>query len=221
MLYYSVPTGGANLIEVVIISKRGVTLMSLFLNATQHNRLLFLWGVEGEQVISTKEERRINEEITAPEVRLIDDEGKQLGVMETRKALAIALEKGTDLVEVAPNANPPVCRLMDFGKFLYEAQKRERDARKSQTKVEIKEIRLRPKTGEHDIGYKLRDARKFLERGAKVKVRIRFRGREVTHPEVARELLTRVAEELNDVAVVEKRPSMEGMTMLMILGPSD
>lgn len=156
-----------------------------------------------------------------PEVRLIDDEGKQLGVMDTRKALAIAVEKNTDLVEVAPGANPPVCRLMDYGKFLYEAQKRERDARKSQTKVEIKEIRLRPKTGEHDIGYKLRDARKFLERGAKVKVRIRFRGREVTHPEVARELLTRVAEELNDVAIVEKRPSMEGMTMLMILGPQD
>ena len=139
--------------------------------------------------------------------------------MDTRKALAIALEKNTDLVEVAPNAKPPVCRLMDYGKFLYEAQKRERDARKSQTKVEIKEIRMRPKTGEHDIGFKVRDARRFLERGAKVKVRIRFRGREVTHPEVARELLTRVAEELHDVAVVEKRPSMEGMTMLMILGP--
>jgi translation initiation factor IF-3 len=139
--------------------------------------------------------------------------------MDTRKALAIALEKNTDLVEVAPNAKPPVCRLMDYGKFLYEAQKRDRDARKSQTKVEIKEIRLRPKTGEHDIGFKVRDARRFLERGAKVKVRIRFRGREVTHPEVARELLTRVAEELHDVAVVEKRPSMEGMTMLMILGP--
>jgi translation initiation factor IF-3 len=139
--------------------------------------------------------------------------------METRKALAIAVERSTDLVEVAPNANPPVCRLMDYGKFLYEAQKRERDARKSQAKVEVKEIRLRPKTGEHDISYKLRDARKFLERGAKVKVRIRFRGREVTHPEVAKELMTRVAEELNDIAVVEKRPALEGMTMLMILGP--
>jgi translation initiation factor IF-3 len=139
--------------------------------------------------------------------------------METRKALAIALERHTDLVEVAPNANPPVCRLMNYGKFLYEAQKRERDARKSQAKVEIKEIRLRPKTGEHDISFKLRDARKFLERGAKVKVRIRFRGREITHPEVAKDLLTRVAEELTDVAVVEKKPSMEGNTMLMILGP--
>jgi translation initiation factor IF-3 len=125
------------------------------------------------------------------------------------------------LVEVAPNADPPVCRLMDYGKFLYEAQKRERGARKSQTKVEIKEIRLRPKTGEHDINFKLRGARKFLERGAKVKVRIRFRGREVTHPEVARELMTRIADELSDVAEVEKEPSMEGMTMLMVLSPNN
>lgn len=110
---------------------------------------------------------------------------------------------------------------MDYGKFLYEAQKRERGARKSQTKVEIKEIRLRPKTGEHDINFKLRGARKFLERGAKVKVRIRFRGREVTHPEVARELMTRIADELSDVAEVEKEPSMEGMTMLMVLSPNN
>ena len=140
--------------------------------------------------------------------------------MKTSEALTIAQEQGTDLVEVAPQANPPVCRLMDYGKFLYEAQKRERDARKTQTKVEIKEIRLRPKTGEHDINYKLRDARRFLERGAKVKVRLRFRGREVTHPQVARDLMDRVAEELSDVAIVEKKPSMEGMTMLMILGPN-
>jgi len=172
-------------------------------------------------IISTREERRINEQIAVPEVRLIDAEGKQLGIMDTSKALAIAVEQGTDLVEVAPNAKPPVCRLMDYGKFLYEAQKRERDARKSQAKVEVKEIRLRPKTGEHDITYKLRDARKFLERGAKVKFRIRFRGREVTHPEVARELMVRITEELGDIAVIEKRPSMEGMTMLMILSPND
>jgi translation initiation factor IF-3 len=140
--------------------------------------------------------------------------------MKISEALAIAQEQGTDLVEVAPGANPPVCRLMDYGKFLYEAQKRERDARKSQTKVEIKEIRLRPKISEHDLDYRLQNARKFLERGAKVKVRLRFRGREVTHPEVARDLMQRVAEELSDVGQVEKRPSMEGMTMLMILGPN-
>jgi translation initiation factor IF-3 len=150
---------------------------------------------------------------------LIDTKGEQLGTMKTSEALAIAQKQGTDLVEVAPNAKPPVCRLMDYGKFLYEAQKRERDARKSQTKVEIKEIRLRPKIGEHDLNYRLQNARKFLKRGAKVKVRLRFRGREVTHPEVARELMRRFAEELNDVAEIEKRPSMEGMTMLMVLTP--
>lgn len=142
-----------------------------------------------------------------------------MGIVSVSKALDIAHDRGTDLVEVAPNAKPPVCRLMDYGKFLYEAQKREREARKSQTKVEIKEIRLRPKISDHDIEYRLRDARKFLERGAKVKVRLRFRGREVTHPEVATELMNRVADELSDVSIIEKRPSREGMTMLMILAP--
>lgn len=179
---------------------------------------LFIYE-EGELTIATRDDRKVNEEITVPEVRLIDSNGDQLGVMKTNKALAIARERNTDLVEVAPNAKPPVCRLMDYGKFLYEAQKRERDARKTQTKVEVKEIRLRPKTSEHDINYRLRDARKFLERGAKVKIRIRFRGREVTHPEVARELMDYIATELEDVAIIEKRPSMEGMTMLMILAP--
>lgn len=141
--------------------------------------------------------------------------------MKTSQAMLIAQDRETDLVEVAPQADPPVCRLMDYGKFLYEAQKRERDARKTQTKVEIKEIRLRPKTGEHDIQYKLENARKFLKRGAKVKVRLRFRGREVTHPQVGRDLMDRVAQELSDISIVEKRPAMEGMTMLMILGPNE
>jgi translation initiation factor IF-3 len=108
---------------------------------------------------------------------------------------------------------------MDYGKFLYERSKREREARKSQKQTEVKEIRLRPKTGEHDIAYKVRDARRFLEKGAKVKIRIRFRGREITHPELARELLDRVAADLSDVAVVEKAGQMEGRTMLMILSP--
>lgn len=153
-------------------------------------------------------------------MRLIGIDGQQLGIMPTDKALAIAQEHNTDLVEVAPNATPPVCRLMDYGKFLYEAQKRERDARKTQTKVEIKEIRLRPKIGEHDINYKLKQARNFLNRGAKVRVRLRFRGREVTHPEVALDLMARIAEELQDVAEIEKRPAKEGMTMLMILSPN-
>lgn len=140
-------------------------------------------------------------------------------MISVAEALQIARSRGTDLVEVAPNATPPVCRLMDYGKFLYERSKREREARKSQKQTEVKEIRLRPKTGEHDIAYKLRDARRFLQKGAKVKVRIRFRGREITHPEVAQELLNRVAQDLSDVAIVERAGEMEGHTMLMILSP--
>ena len=140
-------------------------------------------------------------------------------MVSVAEALQIARERGTDLVEVAPNADPPVCRLMNYGKFLYERAKKEREARKSQKQTEVKEIRLRPKIGEHDIAYKMRDARRFLQKGAKVKVRIRFRGREVTHPELARELLDRVAQELGDVAAVEQESHMEGHTMLMILSP--
>jgi translation initiation factor IF-3 len=155
-----------------------------------------------------------------PEVRLIGAQGDQLGIVPITEALRIAQEEQTDLVEVAPQADPPVCRLMDYGKFLYEQSKKERESRKSQKQTEIKEIRLRPKTGEHDIAFKLRDARRFLQRGAKVKVRIRFRGREITHPELGRALLNRVAEELSDVAVVEQAGRMEGHTMLMVLGPS-
>ncbi len=140
--------------------------------------------------------------------------------MPTREALALARERGLDLVEVAPNATPPVCRLLDFGKFQYERAKREREARRAQKQVEVKEVRLRPKTGEHDIAYKLRDARRFLTNGAKVKIRVRFRGREITHPEVARDLLERVAEELSDIAVIEQPPALEGRSLLMILAPS-
>lgn len=173
---------------------------------------------EGGGAISSKDQR-VNEEIRAREVRLIDEKGAQIGVVPTAEALQIARERATDLVEVAPNADPPVCRLMDYGKFLYERGKKEREARKSQKQAEVKEIRLRPKTGEHDIAHKMRDARRFLQRGAKVKVRIRFRGREVTHPELARVLLDRVAQGLGDVAVVEQEGHMEGHTMLMILSP--
>lgn len=154
-----------------------------------------------------------------PEVRLIGSKGDQVGIVPITEALKIAQDEETDLVEVAPQADPPVCRLMDYGKFLYEQSKKEREARKSQKHTEIKEIRLRPKTGEHDIAYKLQNARRFLQRGAKVKVRIRFRGREITHPELGRALLVRVAEELSDVGVVEQSGRMEGHTMLMVLGP--
>ena len=152
-------------------------------------------------------------------MRIIDVDGKQLGVLPRSEALRLAEERDLDLVEVAPNADPPVAKLMDFGKYQYEKAKREREARKARKEIEVKEIRLRPKTGEHDIGFKLKQAREFLADGAKVKVRIRFRGREITHPEVAMELLERVAKDLSDVSIVEKHPGFEGRTILMILAP--
>lgn len=140
--------------------------------------------------------------------------------MSIQEALAVAREQDLDLVEVAPNADPPVCRLLNYGKYIYERTKKEKEARKAQKTREIKEIRLRPKTGEHDIAHKVRDARRFLEEGSKVKVRVRFRGREITHLEVARDLLERIAADLEDVGRVEQQPGLEGRTMLMILSPS-
>jgi translation initiation factor IF-3 len=140
--------------------------------------------------------------------------------MTPRQAIRIAEEKELDLVEVAPNANPPVCRLMDYGKYLYEKQKRERDARKSQKQIEVKEVRLRPKTDEHDIQVVLKKIRKFVSEGAKVRVRIRFRGREIAHPDVARTMMKRVADDVADVAAVEAMPSFEGRSMIMILAPA-
>ncbi len=154
-----------------------------------------------------------------PEVRVIDAEGGNLGVRPTAEAIRLANEAGLDLVEVAPNAEPPVVRIMDFGKFIYEQTKKEREARKAQKQIEVKEIQLRPKTNEHHTQFKVKSARGWLEEGNKVKVRIRFRGREITYPEVAIEQLEEIANELSDVAVVEQTPQLDGRTMLMILAP--
>jgi translation initiation factor IF-3 len=142
-----------------------------------------------------------------------------VGIVPFRDALEAAQARDLDLVEVAPNANPPVCRLMDYGKFLYEQAKKEKKSRKAQ-KTEVKEIRLRPKTGRHDVAFKVRDARRFLNDGLKVKVRVRFRGREITYPEIGREMLKRIAQELEDVSTIEQSPRMEGRSLLMILSPN-
>lgn len=136
-----------------------------------------------------------------------------------REALRRAEEYGLDLVEIAPTADPPVVRIIDYGKFIYEQTKKEREARRSQKQAEVKEIRLRPKTNEHHREIKVRDARRWLEEGIKVKVRVRFRGREITYPELAQQQLQEVARELADIAVVEQEPNLEGRTMLMILAP--
>jgi translation initiation factor IF-3 len=153
-------------------------------------------------------------------VRVIDAEGSNLGVQNTLDALQIAQEAELDLVEVAPNADPPVARIMDFGKFLYEQAKKEREARKAQKQVEVKEIQLRPKTNDHHTQFKVRNARGWLEEGNKVKVRIRFRGREITYPEVAMRQLQDIVTELADVGMVEQAPLLDGRTMLMVLAPN-
>ncbi len=163
---------------------------------------------------------RINRAIRAREVRLIGPDGGNVGVVSLAEALRIAQDAGLDLVEVSPTAEPPVCRVMNFGKFLYEKAKKEREARKQQTKIEIKEVRLRPKTADHHRSFKVRDARRWLQSGIKVKVRIRFKGREIQYPEIARAELKEIAQELADVSVVEMPPDMEGRTLLMVLAPA-
>ncbi len=140
--------------------------------------------------------------------------------MSVPDALRTADEQNLDLVEVAPNADPPVCRMMDYGKYLYEKQKREREARKSQKQVEIKELRLRPKTDTHDVDVVVRKIQKFMKEDAKVRVRVRFRGREIVHQEVAREMLQGIADNVSGVAEIETRPKMEGRSMIMVLSPA-
>jgi translation initiation factor IF-3 len=163
---------------------------------------------------------RVNGGIRAREVRVIDAEGQQLGILSIRDALALANEKELDLVEVAPNANPPVCRLMNYGKYLYEKQKRERESRKAHKQIEVKEVQMGPKTDEHDIQVILTKIRKFTKEGAKVRVRVKFKGREIYHPEVAQEMLKRVATDVADAATVESMPALDGKSMLMILAPA-
>ncbi len=168
----------------------------------------------------SRDRTRVNAEIQAPQVRVIDSDGKQLGILPRREALRLAGERSLDLVEVAPNADPPVAKLMDFGKYQYERAKREREARKARKEIEVKEVRLRPKTDEHDINFKVRQARAFLASGAKVKIRMRFRGREIYNLDVAKKQFDHFAGELADVGTIEQNPSFEGRTMLMIMAPS-
>lgn len=162
---------------------------------------------------------RVNERIRARECRLIDETGAQLGITSVRDALALAREKGLDLIEVAPTATPPVCKIMDYGKYKYEQEKREREARKKQHVSEMKGLTLRPTTDEHDYQVLVKHALRFLREGDKVKVTVRFRSREITHPELAQRQLERMVEDVSEVGVVEKPPAMEGRTMTMILSP--
>ncbi len=162
---------------------------------------------------------RINEEIRTKEVRLISAEGEQLGIFPVKEALRMALDKELDLVEIAPNAKPPVCRIMDFGKYKYEQSKREKEARKKQKVISVKEVKIRPNIEDHDLLVKTKNAVKFLKEGDKVKVTLMFRGREMAHAELGKQLLTKVAETTKDVATIERQPKVEGRNMIMILAP--
>ncbi|NLM45258.1 MAG: translation initiation factor IF-3 [Firmicutes bacterium] len=161
----------------------------------------------------------VNEQIRAKEVRVIDPEGNQLGIMSVREALQKAAERNLDLVAVSLNAKPPVCRIMDFGKYKFEQSKREKEARKNQKQITVKEVKVRPNIEEHDYQVKLRNARRFLTGGDKVKATVMFRGREITHPQLGQKLLDRMAADVADVGSVERAPKVEGRNMVMILAP--
>ncbi|WP_366522189.1 translation initiation factor IF-3 [Candidatus Accumulibacter sp. ACC003] len=164
--------------------------------------------------------QRVNGEINALEVRLVGEEGEALGVMSAREALSLAEEAGLDLVEIAPMARPPVCRIVDFGKFKYQEQKRQHEQRQKQKQVQVKEVKLRPGTDENDYQIKLRNMTRFLEEDDKVKVTLRFRGREMAHQDIGMRQIERIRADLMEVAVVEQMPKMEGRQMIMVLTPN-
>ncbi|HNT29961.1 MAG TPA: translation initiation factor IF-3 [bacterium] len=169
--------------------------------------------------VTIKQKQRLNEQIQTPNVRLIDERGGQMGILATTEALAIAEERGYDLVEVAPEADPPVCKLVDFDKLRYERKKQQEKARKMSKKAELKEIRLSPNTSENDVNVKINQARKFIEGGDKVKATIKFMGREITHPELGRDILQKMKDGLRDVAEVELAPSFDRRMLYMIFKP--
>jgi translation initiation factor IF-3 len=162
---------------------------------------------------------RVNRQIRISPVRVIAPDGEQIGILAVERALEIAEEQGLDLVEVAPTARPPVCRIMDYGKFRYEEQRQAREARKKQHHVQLKEVKMRPGIEDHDFEFKIRHARRFLQEGNKVKLTMMFRGRQMAHPEFGRQVLERVFTELQDVSKVEANPMLEGRSMVMVLAP--
>jgi len=173
----------------------------------------------GRQAISRPVQTRVNERIRIREVRLIDEEGTQIGIIPTRDAMEMARSRGLDLVEVAPNAVPPVCRIMDYGKFRYEQSRKERESRRNQHVIELKEVRIRPKIDDHDLETKGRQAAKFLDAGDKVKMTVLFRGREMAHPDIGKGLLDQLADMLRPHGTIEQTPRLEGRAMTMMLNP--
>jgi translation initiation factor IF-3 len=178
------------------------------------------FGRSGPPVPQSKDEHRINERIRVPQVRLIDEKGGQVGVVDTRQALQMARDRGLDLMEISPNASPPVCKICDYGKFKYEKKKKEQQARKKQTVIKVKELQLRPQTEQHDLDYKFKNVRQFLIEGDKAKITIMFRGREIAYVEQGHKIMAQLQEIVKDVAVVEAPPKLDGKKLIMILAPA-
>ena len=184
-------------------------------------------GIGGENIAVPRRPHRpnrsnkvnINQRIRAKEVRLIDSEGQQVGIIPIRQALEAAAEAGLDLVEVSPNANPPVCKIMDYGRYRYEQTKKKHEAKKKQSTFQLKEIKVRPKTGEHDLQVKIGHIKKFIGKKDKVKVSVIFRGREITLSELGREVLQKIIDETEEFAIVEQEPKFEGRILVMVLAP--
>lgn len=173
----------------------------------------------GKEVTPLAKQENINEKIRAPQVRVIGADGSQLGIIPVEKALQLAAEAQLDLVEVAPNAEPPVCKIMDYGKFKYQQNKRSQEAKKKASVIQVKEVKIRPKTDDHDLEFKMRNIRRFLGQKDKAKVTMMFRGREIVYTEQGMKILERIIEALHDEAVVEQRPKMEGRNLIMVLAP--
>jgi translation initiation factor IF-3 len=178
----------------------------------------FYWNL-GEAPISSERQDRRNDEITVPRVRLIEADGSQVGVLPTREALTRAEEAGLDLVEVSPNADPPVCKIMDYGKFIYQKDKQLQVARKKQKQIQVKEVKFRPTTEEADYQTKLRALLRFLEEGDKIKVTVRYKGREMAHQELGMELIERVRNDVGELAQIEQYPRLEGRQTVMVIAP--
>jgi len=186
-----------------------------------------IYGLGGVGIAISKRTNRtnrsnrinINRNIRAKEVRVIDPDGNQIGVIPTYKAIAVANDFGLDLVEISPNADPPVCKIMDYGRYKYELTKKKQEAKKKQSTVQLKEIKVRPKTGDHDLNTKINHIKKFIDRKDKVKVTVIFRGREITLTQQGRTLLEKIVQETEEIATVEQHPKFEGRTMVMVLAP--
>ncbi len=214
MIYERVNTFIGLVLKSKCFEENGFLRVLFFVN---QKRLNFLWRC----IVISKQDLMLNEQIRDKEVRVISESGEQLGIMSAKEAYNIAVRDNLDLVKIAPNAKPPVCKIMDYGKYRFEAAKKEKEARKNQNIVSIKEIRLSPSTDSHDLTTKINQARKFLDKKDKVKVTVRFRGREVAYAASGEEMLNKFAQSVEDIGTIDKKPKLEGKNMFMFISPKN